>query len=111
MSYLGHVISAKGVTMDPTKVQVVRVWPVPRSVRAVRGFLGLAGYYRKFVVNYGSIAAPLTALLKKDGFVWTDVAASAFDALKVAVTSTLDGHQAADDNGLPPSVGWPIGSC
>ena len=73
--------------MDPAKVQAVLDWPVPRSVRAVRGFLGLAGYYRRFVLNYGAIVAPLTALLKKDGFSWSEEAAAAFTALKAAVTS------------------------
>jgi hypothetical protein len=87
VAYLGHVVSAAGVAMDPTKVQAVRDWQQPRSARAVRSFLGLAGYYRKFVHNYGTIAAPLTALLKKDGFAWSPDAAAAFNALKEAVTS------------------------
>ena len=87
VAYLGHTISAAGVAMDPSKVQAIHEWPRPRSARAVRGFLGLAGYYRKFVHNYGSIAAPLTALLKKDGFTWGAAAEEAFGALKAAVTS------------------------
>ena len=73
--------------MDPEKVQAVAEWPQPRSTRAVRGFLGLAGYYRKFVKEFGVVAAPLTALLRKDGFSWSPEAAAAFTALKTAVTT------------------------
>jgi hypothetical protein len=68
VAYLGHVISVEGVAMDPAKVRAIVDWPAPRSARVVRGFLGLAGYYRKFVHNYDTVAAPLTALLKKEGF-------------------------------------------
>ncbi|KAK1650840.1 hypothetical protein QYE76_068645 [Lolium multiflorum] len=67
-----------GVAMDSDKVLAVVDWPVPRTVRVVRGFLGLVGYYRKFIKGFDTIAAPLTALLKKDGFLWTDQAATAF---------------------------------
>uniref|UniRef100_A0A0A9C3T2 Reverse transcriptase domain-containing protein n=1 Tax=Arundo donax TaxID=35708 RepID=A0A0A9C3T2_ARUDO len=85
VSYLGHVVSVDGVAMDCQKVQAVADWPVPRNVRAARGFLGLAGYYRRFIKDYGSIAAPLTRLLK-EGFVWTDEATRAFTALKSALS-------------------------
>ena len=87
VGYLGHIISASGVAMDPAKVQAIHDWPKPRSARAVRGFLGLAGYYRKFVRDFGAVVAPMTALLKKEGFSWNDDAAAAFLALKGAVTS------------------------
>jgi hypothetical protein len=87
IAYLGHVILAASVAMDPAKVQAIHDWPQPRSTRAVHGFLDLAGYYRKFVHNYGAIASPLTTLLKKEGFVWSDEATNAFSALKGAVTT------------------------
>lgn len=65
ISYLGNIITESCVAMDPAKVQAVRDWPQPRSVQAVRGFLGLTGYYRKFVRDYGTIAAPLRPCSRK----------------------------------------------
>jgi len=81
VAYLGHVVSGQGVAMDTSKVQAILDWPTPSSVCALRGFLGLAGYYRRFIKEFGSIAAPLTHLLKKDAFQWSPTAESAFKAL------------------------------
>lgn len=87
VEYLGHIITDKGVSLEGSKLQSLLSWPTPQSVRAVRRFLGLTGYYRKFIRNYGLIAAPLTQLLKKDKFHWTTSAEAAFLKLKNAMTS------------------------
>jgi hypothetical protein len=88
VAYLGHVISAQGVAMCTDKVKAEHAWPQPCTVRVVRGFLGLTGYYQKFIRLYGDIATPLTQLLKCDAFHWTSVANTTFEALKVALTTT-----------------------
>ena len=88
VGYLGHIISDQGVAVDPEKIKAITFWPQPVTVKQLKGFLGLAGYYRKFIKNYGAIAKPLTDLLKKDNFRWTELALTSFQQLKQVLSTT-----------------------
>ncbi|WVZ63481.1 hypothetical protein U9M48_013108 [Paspalum notatum var. saurae] len=86
--FLGHVVSKGGIAVDPSKVSTVTNWKVPEIPKEVRGFLGLAGYYRRFIENFSKIAKPMTSLLEKDAeFRWTSAQQAAFDELKKRLTT------------------------
>ena len=90
MAFLGHVILAKGVSVDPQKIEAVVNWKPPKNVSEVRSFLGLAGYYRKFVEGFSRIAAPLTKLTRKDvKYDWVDAWQQSFEELKGRLISAL----------------------
>jgi hypothetical protein len=74
--------------VDPKKIEAMQDWPHPKTLKRLHGFLGLTGYYRKFVKNYGKIASPLTTLLKKNSFTWTPATAQDFHTLKMAMCTT-----------------------
>jgi hypothetical protein len=77
--FLGHMISREGITVDPSKVRDVLDWKPPKSVHQVRSFLGLAGYYRRFIPNFSKISKPITELLKKGTkYVWSKDCDEAF---------------------------------
>lgn len=77
------------MSTDQLKIEVVRKWPKPASVRRLLGLLGFTGYYLKFVKDYGTISKPFTTLLKKDSFIWSMEVEHAFETLNVAMTSAL----------------------
>ncbi|KAA3486320.1 Transposon Ty3-I Gag-Pol polyprotein [Gossypium australe] len=90
VAFLGNVVSAEGIRVDPRKIEAVLDWKPPKSVAEIRNFLGLAGYYRRFVEGFSSIVAPLTVLLrKKVPFVWTDKQQESFEKLKKVLTEAL----------------------
>jgi hypothetical protein len=86
----GHIISVAGVSTDRAKISAIQSWPQPTTIKDLRSFLGLTGYYRKFVRHFIVIAKPLTNLLKKQVlFAWTHEYTNAFNALKLALLSSL----------------------
>ena len=89
IEYLGHIISQDGVAMDQEKVQCILDWPCPKSVKEVKGFLGLTGYYQRFFKHYGVIARPIATLLKTNSFTWTEKAKTARDQLKEDIDTAL----------------------
>ncbi|XP_026459422.1 uncharacterized protein LOC113360090 [Papaver somniferum] len=89
VKFLGHVISSEGISVDPSKVDSVLNWHRPKTVTEIRSFLGLAGYYRRFVESFSNIASPLTQLKQKwVKFEWTDTCESAFQELKTRLTTS-----------------------
>jgi hypothetical protein len=88
VKFLGHTISSEGISVDPTKVQEVMDWKPPTSVHQIRSFLGLAGYYRRFIPDFSKIAKPMTELLKKEvKFHWNDKCEGAFHTLRKLLTT------------------------
>ncbi|GMI79893.1 hypothetical protein HRI_001658600 [Hibiscus trionum] len=88
VEYLGYIISDKEVSTDEAKIQAMKDWPFPKNIKSLRGFLGLTGYYKKFIRGFGIISKPLSDMLKKGNFLWTPQAKDAFTTLKEAMCVT-----------------------
>jgi len=88
VKFLGHVITNEGVAVDPSKTEAVLQWEKPKSVTEIRSFLGLAGYYRRFIKGFSQVALPLTRLTRKGhAFIWTQECEDSFQTLKEKLTS------------------------
>jgi hypothetical protein len=88
VAFLGHVLSAKGMAVDLSKIEAVSKWQSPKSTE-IRSFLGLAGYYRRFIENFSKIAKPMTEMLKSNTpYVWSDKCEVSFQELKTRLTTT-----------------------
>ncbi|WJX78131.1 hypothetical protein P8452_61384 [Trifolium repens] len=89
VQFLGHVISKEDIAVDPTKVEAVTKWESPKNVGEIRSFLGLAGYYRRFIEGFSKIALPMTQLTRKGKtFEWTQECEESFQKLKERLTSS-----------------------
>jgi hypothetical protein len=122
--FLGHVISSEGITVDLDMVQDVLDWKPPKSVHQVRSFLGLMGYYRRFILNFSKISKPITELLKKGNkYVWSKDCDEAFQTLKKLLTTSpvltqpniaksFDVYCDASGTGLGwVGLGWVVSLC
>jgi len=88
VKYLGLIIGADGIKMDPSKVETVKAWPPPENLRDVRAFLGFANFYRRFVKGYSKVVEPLTLLTRKgQPFKWETKQQESFDGLKTSFTT------------------------
>ncbi|KAK3105891.1 hypothetical protein FSP39_008017 [Pinctada imbricata] len=113
VSYLGHVVSEYGVKCDPKKTDCVENWPIPQTKSEIQSFLGLAGYYRRFIANFSQIAQPLVNLTRKGvQFIWGDECQNSFEKLKEKLTSapvlsfpTTDGMFILDTDASSNSIG------
>ena len=77
--FLGHVVTMRGIEVDPSKIEVVKEWRTPTNANEVRSFLGLAGYYRRFIEGFSKIATPMTRLTRKgEKFVWSEKCEKSF---------------------------------
>jgi hypothetical protein len=89
LNYLGHIVTAEGVKPDVKKIEAVVKFPTPQSQKDIKSFLGVAGYYRKFIADFSAIARPLTDILKKENeWNWTEKEQTSFDLLKFKLTNT-----------------------
>jgi len=87
ISFLGHIVSAKGIKVDPSKIEAILNWKPPRNITKIGNFLGLTGYYCRFMKGFSMLASPLTKLLQKDvNFQWMDKCQQSFDELKRCLT-------------------------
>jgi len=90
VEFLGHIVSADGISVDPRKVQIVKDWPTPTSTNEVQQFLGLTNYFRRFIHAYATIARPIQLLTRKDvkwnNSTWTEQCQKAFEMLKQKLT-------------------------
>jgi hypothetical protein len=89
VEYLGHIVSHEDVKVDPNKIKFINEFTIPKTLKKLRGFLGFIGYYRKFFKNCGQIATPLTTLLNRESFFWTQTTTKYFEKLKEAMCTTL----------------------
>jgi hypothetical protein len=90
IQFLGHVLSANGIAVDPSKIKDILEWKPPTTVHQVQSFLGLAGYYRRFIPDFSRLVKPITSLLKNDSkFNWSSKCNEAFEQLKVLLTTAL----------------------
>ncbi len=112
--YLGHIVGADGIRVDPAKVAAVSSWPVPKDLHQLRSFMGLTNYFRKFMQGYARRCKPLTDLTRKAAqYVWTPECNAAFEGLKQDLTSAP--VLAAPDNSkafevVSDSCQWSIGA-
>lgn len=89
IQYLGHILTRDGISVDPEKIRTIMEWSVPKDVVDIRSFMGLAGYYRRFVEGFSRVAYPITSLQKKGkAFEWTPECQRRFEQLKHLLTTT-----------------------
>jgi hypothetical protein len=99
--FLGHIISNGGISVDPTKVKEIVVWSIPTTVTEIQSFLGLAGYYRRFIEGFSKIAKPVTLLLEKGKeYKWDEKCQDSFDQLKKKIDVTTSVGYARSTEGI-----------